>query len=287
VAHASGEPLRSLITQGDWTGVVALIPGAHVAVLTDSVRTAVEGRLLGLELRDTLLVLRPGPVSGYAFLFRVPIAQTVAAQVLETGTGALHIEVCRVGFQSEEDRAGAKPASNPHAHGGFEGKAFAIRDRSVDGEPTNHPMGRWPPNVLLVHGPGCRKTGTRKVNGSLGTVGALGARRGGIMGETGTRKDAGRPCGYADEDGLEEVPAWECEQGCPVKVMDDQSGILTSGDVVGHHRNESSKMWRDLGGKGEPLTGYGDSGGASRFFPQFKDEDEMRAWLCRLLGEEP
>lgn len=58
--------------------------------------------------------------------------------------------------------------------------------------------------------------------------------------------------GYADEDGQEAIPAWECVSACPVGLLDGQSG------------------------------GYGDSGGASRFFPQLRDEDELLAWLTRL-----
>jgi len=43
----------------------------------------IEGRLAGLEFRDTILVLRSGPSSGFVFLFRVPFTGTVAEEIVE------------------------------------------------------------------------------------------------------------------------------------------------------------------------------------------------------------
>lgn len=55
--------------------------------------------------------------------------------------------------------------------------------------------------------------------------------------------------------------------------MDEQSGTLTSGKMAQH-----GKMYDRY------VETYGDSGGASRFFPQFRDESALLAWLVRLLG---
>ena len=66
----------------------------------------------------------------------------------------------------------------------------------------------------------------------------------------------------------------ECCEGCPVRLLDAQSGVLKSGGG-------------DKGGKTIGAMGYGgrnrkhfshhyiaDSGGASRFFPQFHYTEE-------------
>lgn len=63
---------------------------------------------------------------------------------------------------------------------------------------------------------------------------------------------------------------WACVEGCPAKELDQQSGHLKSGGM----KAGSYKQWGKNGiygeGKEHPATYYGDEGGASRFFKQFK-----------------
>jgi len=75
---------------------------------------------------------------------RKPLAGTVAASVLEHGTGALNIDACRVATGPDDDIY----AKNPHTHGGFgHGDAQVYGDgKGSDYRPQD---GRWPPNVLL------------------------------------------------------------------------------------------------------------------------------------------
>lgn len=260
-----------------------LLPGAHVALLADSAGAAVEGRLLGLELRDAILVLRPGPTAGFVFLFRVPIAEgTIVGQVLATGTGALNIDGCRIPSGGEHfrstvnGRGGGMLAADPR-----EGASLGMFQADAVFEPTNHLGGRWPPNMLLVHGPGCRKSGTKKVKSGVAheenTV-----TDPGFNGGWG-RRDA--QFGYAGGDGLEEVPAWECELGCPTAILDNQSGILTSGALDQSRRSAPNhEIYGAFEKYSDPKLYESNSGGASRFFPQFKDEDELHAWLTRLVS---
>lgn len=105
-----------------WTKTTGtLLPGAYVAVLmatTTEGKDAIvrEGRARGLELRDTFIIYRKDVQQTLGYLFRRPIeASTIAHQVLETGTGAINIEATRI---------------LPEAGG----------------------VGRWPTNLLLVHG---------------------------------------------------------------------------------------------------------------------------------------
>lgn len=81
----------------------------------------IDGRMAGLELRDTLLVLRPGPRVGFVLLFRKRLSESgVVGQVLATGTGGINIEACRV-------RRNATATKR-----------------------------RWPSNVVIVHDRDCR-----------------------------------------------------------------------------------------------------------------------------------
>lgn len=71
-----------------------------------------------------------------------------------------------------------------------------------------------------------------------------------------------------------------CEPTCPCRVLDEQSGVLTSGSVrPGYMKNSSSQPSQggiyEAGHRDYPLTGFGDTGGASRFFLQvWRDSDE-------------
>jgi hypothetical protein len=65
-----------------------------------------------------------------------------------------------------------------------------------------------------------------------------------------------------------------CAPGCPVAMMDAQSGTLKSGEPgVRRKPHETNAMAGMLGLTGERETGFGDAGGASRFFPTFSYDD--------------
>jgi hypothetical protein len=64
-----------------------------------------------------------------------------------------------------------------------------------------------------------------------------------------------------------------CEPGCPVATLDAQSGTSRStggriGNASGAYSHQGSTGWSGAHQAGDP--GYGDVGGASRFFKQFK-----------------
>ena len=136
------------------------------------------------------------------------------------------------------------------------------------------PLGRWPANLILVHKPGCRQDGTRRVLG----------RNGGGMNRSGTDnvvygKASGHPkvkgVGYADEDGTETVPSWDCTPDCPVAALDEQTGTSVS-----NQRAPTGKAiypiegvavtWNANSVMDVTERGYSDSGGASRFFKQVR-----------------
>ena len=71
---------------------------------------------------------------------------------------------------------------------------------------------------------------------------------------------------------------WTCVEGCPVKELDQQSGVSKStggriGNKGGAYSHLGETGFKDNAVKGDP--GFGDEGGASRFFKQFKKESNQ------------
>jgi site-specific DNA-methyltransferase (adenine-specific) len=174
---------------------------------------------------------------------------------------ALNIDDCRVGTSNRVP--GGLPSQAPN---NVYGKA-SPRHEDEDGRDPN--VGRYPPNVVLSHAPGCRCVGERRVHtGDTGREWIAG--RGGNTHAYGTATERlGR--GHGSPDGTELVEAWECVEGCPVRELDAQSGELTSGMKSGGGYAHAGAFASGRGG-GLSVDGtscYGDTGTASRFFPQF------------------
>jgi len=73
---------------------------------------------------------------------------------------------------------------------------------------------------------------------------------------------------------MEEVPVYECEDGCPVKLLNEQSGELRNG---GHLRaSATQKITNDIYSSGftrvQDTNFAGEKGGASRFFGQIQPD---------------
>jgi len=80
-------------------------------------------------------------------LARKPLVGTVAANVLEHGTGAINVDACRVGFSTPADESESK---GKNRHGDF-GSAAPVRVAfgADDRAGRNYdPPGRWPANIL-------------------------------------------------------------------------------------------------------------------------------------------
>jgi DNA modification methylase len=224
------------------------------------------------------------PAAEYWILVRRPLISTVAANVLAHGTGAINVDGCRIGSTVETwpaSRSYGGDADNRSWATGSPGK----KETQATGDV---PPGRWPANVVLSHTPECREVGTKKIKGAgAGTVcsrrdaegrclghenagrstsGAtvpppLGRRPGGLM----PGAERGDPRPNAEVYGTETVAAWECAEGCPVRMLDEQSGEGTSIVRVSEDRDEPGATF-SLGRTGTTPRGHADSGGASRFF---------------------
>lgn len=239
-------------------------------------------------------------------LARRPLSEkTVAANVLKYGTGALNIDACRIETDSRPLRTldpkpeanGAVYAGRREAGGGFDGGSKAVGETS---------QGRWPANVVLSHSDDCVRVGERQVRSSSpATVHVTAAERNGNTSAAygaESRTEGHVTIGY----GLETVPVWNCADGCPVRMLDEQSGDCSS-PWIGNN-NDGAKGGFMFGGAPQSIDAkpeYRDSGGASRFFytakssrserdervrqagarnthPTVKPVDLMR-WLCRLV----
>jgi len=87
---------------------------------------------------------------------RKPLSGTVAANVLEHGTGGINVDACRVGASG-----GGTSCSNRDETGRCRGHRNA--GRSTSGETFHGPEtsgGRWPANVLLSHSELCHEPGS-------------------------------------------------------------------------------------------------------------------------------
>jgi site-specific DNA-methyltransferase (adenine-specific) len=161
---------------------------------------------------------------------RKPLAGTVAANVLAWGTGALNIDATRV-------TAAAGDYDHPGNDNRTPRKEIFGADARSGKQVEPHTAGRWPANVLLGHTPDCD---------------VIYEGRGEIRLEG------------------------PCAPGCPVAELDRQSG-----ECVGMARGtlrRGATTGLAMGANGiygemAPQTieaGYGDTGGASRFFPTFR-----------------
>jgi hypothetical protein len=170
-------------------------------------------------------------------LLRKPLEGTVADNTLKHGCGAINIDATRVSTEAQSYKGmGNKVGNQENASGSsiyWMSKPPTTKSMR-EGDVVYEVEGRWPANFILTHLEGCASQGVD----------------------------------------------WACVEGCPVKELDQQSGYQKSGvagsnsrawGVVG--KGQLSSTEDGVGWKAYGSEGYGDEGGASRFFKQFKKEN--------------
>jgi site-specific DNA-methyltransferase (adenine-specific) len=85
--------------------------------------------------------------------------------------------------------------------------------------------------------------------------------------------------GFTDENGEETIEDWNCHEDCPIKILDEQSGVSKStGGRIGNKNGAYSGIgvigFTTKYEKGD--SGFGDKGGASRFFYVAKASQKER-----------
>ena len=216
-------------------------------------------------------------------------AQTKPAQetwwLARTGRSEpLNIEACRVGCEStrrakSSGRTGGRERDcnlidrgDGRTPDGRDLAKILARIEANRGMETGSTVGRYPPNLLLSHAPDCACEGTRRVRSDSTNAG-----RGPVGYHSGTAPQPGNT-GHVDPDGTESVEAWACVEGCPVAELDAQSGESAS-----HGGGRSTTP--HLGGGARPSQPIprGDTGTASRYFPQFPADDPDAPWSEALF----
>ena len=169
---------------------------------------------------------------------------TYAQNARKWGVAGLNIDAGRIKCSDKI----CTPQSDPSNRIGTVGQDLSIsradKDKfqkaqreSIDRTMTK---GRWPANVILSHSPNCVHVGTQ---------------------DSGQETNAES---VSTEDAIEGASyTYACVPNCPIRIMDTQSGVSKSvgGKIGGGVAFGKEKQ---TGIKGNP--GFGDTGGASRFF---------------------
>lgn len=248
-------------------------PGAHLLAFGGTRtfhRLAVAIEDAGWEVRDCLMwvygsgfpkSLNIGGGWGTALkpawepiiMARKPLTSTVAANVLQYGTGAINVDWCRVG-------AGL---------GGWKGGGSALYDGGLsrDGGLARPVVGRWPANVLhdgsdevtaLFPTTKAAKSGVRAPNGTMGYHGGAAGLPGIISGHNDNGGSAARffYCAKASKG--------DRDEGC---------------DDLATQKQDETRNEGDPGGDNPRNRGAGER---SNHHPTVKPTDLMR-YLCRLV----
>jgi len=174
-----------------------------------------------------------------------PSEKNIVENVLKWGTGGINISATRVLLEGE--------------------------NLEKEGD-----LGRYPPNFLLCHDVNCEFIGYKEVTSDGHHSGRV--PEGGGLYNLGLRpqEDLGN---IHAENGLEKIEQWECINGCPIKLLDNQSGVRKSG---GNITDSGSSTTENVYGKykSRSLVGHKDKGTASRFFPKFSVEDYDLFYYC-------
>lgn len=213
------------------------------------------------------------PASEHWILVRKPLGEsTVAKNVLKHGTGGLNIDASRISLKDGEVTHGSGAVMRSGVPYSQEGRGFNS-DNERKGVPNvTSTQGRFPANFVLSHNEDCKLVGTKEVKAAGGDIKAP---------ETSTRfKNTHQQTGTQPEwkaygtNGKETVEAWQCTEGCAVKMLDEQSGVLKSrGEYTKSLEEPETPKYVDGNvdfGKGQTnnrTNNYANEiGGASRFF---------------------
>lgn len=199
------------------------------------------------------------PASEHWILVRKPLTEkTIAKNVLKYGTGGINIDACRVKFE-QEDRENYEKKRHSF-NNSISNKFFKMTSERYTAEEyiERSSLGRFPANLVLSHNQDCECIGTKEVKTKATTTSS---NHTGLFDFGGGEKV---PNLYLNENGKETVSDYKCTEGCAVKALDEQSGILKSGNLKagskgGFHifKTHSKIITKDF---------KASEGGASRFF---------------------
>jgi len=187
---------------------------------------------------------------------RKPFKGSLTENVLKNGLGGLNIDSCRVG--TEPVVAHHSPAGT--FAGGEEGRGSSKEYY------TN--SGRFPANIILSHSEGCVLVGSVE-----DTFASNDFTAGTYDTET---KVVGVGTNLKHKPATQTTELYDCEQDCPVRILDEQSGITKSSPVKHKDKHESTRVGKSTGFSRGNDTNHNDKGGASRFFYTAKVSSKER-----------
>ena len=203
------------------------------------------------------------PANEPIVLARKPLEKglSIAENILKWGVGGINIDASRIGTEIREH----KPK------GIRSGAENYVGDNWNPNNDLKEYQGRFPANIILTHHEDCECKGTKKVKAIKGgNSRAIQKNTYNDFGKNYDNTPNGIGCGFGDEDGNEEVENWDCHEDCPIRILDEQSGVSKSpskvksgGDTFGRAGRIGSQLYNNMGLDKE---GYSDKGGASRFF---------------------
>ena len=198
-------------------------------------------------------------------ILRKPLEGSVADNVLKHGCGALNIDATRIGLETMVSRS--------------MGSLGVMHDDNWESKPieAKEATGRWPANFILMHKEGCELKGSKKIK-----EGKANKDKGGSFREVGLYEDGLKTRAVDHFQGEETVSDWACVKDCPIRKLDLQSGVSKSTGGRTANISTTSRIYGGGSGLGQDLDpesvkgdpGFGDVGGASRFFKQFKKGNE-------------
>jgi len=245
--------------------------GAYAVLMTDSRKyyaEVCELQELGFDIKDCAICFQPHN-QHYFVLLRKPYKGTYAECALTNGVGGLNIDESRVGDFTNTQPSGMS-RWNDYRHG----------DEKYSTEETvNVKKGRWPTNLNLQHGDACECVGTKTVKGNGHDP----------------KKSKATPFG-GDNDSprterhwnKEVVGDWICEDSCPIRRLDVQSGDRSStriGNPKDAIKKEGNLLFGGVKQKAKSKShDYRDKGGASRFFRHYANIEEAITYYARLIA---
>jgi DNA modification methylase len=205
------------------------------------------------------------------WLVRKPLSEpSIAANVLKWGVGGLNIDGSRIAghWTSWTRKDGTISPKQGHSSPLPMNRA-GDKAEQVERNPE-HPQGRWPANLLLSHSIWCVPNGTKRVRGNNSHLDDQLKHNGNGTRLFGQDKPHVTTHGYADSDGLEEVEDWQCTDDCPIRLLNEQSGIRKSGGPGVH---KAGKQGYHGNVRDFYTEGHASEGGASRYFTNFPPAD--------------
>jgi site-specific DNA-methyltransferase (adenine-specific) len=201
------------------------------------------------------------PASELIVLARKPLEKglSIAENVIKWGVGGINIDGCRIGTEFRQHKPkGIRSGSENY-----------IGDNWNPNNNLKEYQGRFPANVIFSHHEDCVCNGTKKVKAIKGgNSRAIQKNTYNDFGKNYDNTPNGIGCGFGDADGNEEVEQWDCVEFCPIRILDEQSGVSSS--IIRKPNGKPilnvDKGWNNNSMIDKTIRGINDKGGASRFF---------------------